>query len=82
MFSGLTNLLSAPHLEDEEKNRIARVLYVIVAILFIASLVVETVEIIAGMRTPAPILSAGNVLLLAVFRLTQKGKLQSAGAFL
>ena len=82
MITRLVNFLSAPHFEDEEKNRIARVLYVIVVTLFAASLVIGTVEIIAGEQTTAPILLVGDVLLLAVLWLTQKGKLQSASMFL
>ncbi len=82
MITRLVNFLSAPHFEDEEKNRIARVLYVIVVTLFVASLVVGTVEIIAGTQTTAPVLLVGDVLLLAVLWLTQKGKLQSASMFL
>jgi PAS domain S-box-containing protein len=82
MLSRLVNFLSVPHFEDEEKNRIARILYVIVVILFIASLVVGTVEIIAGTRTTAPVLLVGDVLLITVLWLTQKGKLQPASMFL
>jgi PAS domain S-box-containing protein len=82
MFSRLVNFLSVPHFEDEEKNRIARILYVIVVTLFVASLVIGMVEVIAGTRTTAPILLVGDVLLLAVLWLTQKGKLQSASMFL
>lgn len=82
MFTRLVNFLSVPHFEDEEKNRIARVLYVIVVTLFVASLVIGTVEVIAGTRTTAPILLVGDVLLLAVLWLTKKGKLQSASMFL
>ena len=78
MLSRLANFFSAPHFEDEEKNRIARVLYVIIVTLFMASLVIGTVEAIAGTRTTIPVLLVGNVLLLAVLWLTRKGKLQSA----
>jgi PAS domain S-box-containing protein len=82
MLSRFLNFLSVPHFEDEEKNRIARVLYVIVVILFIASLVVGTVEVIAGTRTTAPVLFIGDVLLIAVLWLTKKEKLQTASMFL
>jgi hypothetical protein len=56
MLSRLVNFLSAPRFEDEEKNRVARILYVIVVTLFIASLVIGTVEFIAGTRTTVPVL--------------------------
>jgi PAS domain S-box-containing protein len=82
MLSRFLNFLSVPHFEDEEKNRIARVLYVIVVILFIASLVVGTVEVIAGTRTTAPVLFIGDVLLITVLWLTKKEKLQTASMFL
>jgi PAS domain S-box-containing protein len=82
MLSRLLSFLSAPHFEDEEQNRVARVLYVILATLFFASLVIGTVEAVAGTRTTVPVLVVGDILLLAVLWLTKKGRLQSASMLL
>ena len=82
MFSKILDFFSPPHFKDEERNRIARVLYIILITLFVASLLVGTVEAIAGTRTTVPILLAGDVLLLIVLWLTKKEKLQAASMFL
>ena len=82
MISKIIRFLSPPNFKDEEKNRIARVLYVIVITLFSASLVVGLVEAVAGTKTTVPVLLVGNVFLLVVLWLTQKERLKAASLFL
>ena len=82
MLSKILDFFSPPDFEDEEKNRIARVLYIILITLFVASLVVGAVEAIAGTRTTVPVLLVGDFLLLIVLWLTKKEKLQAASMFL
>jgi PAS domain S-box-containing protein len=82
MLTKLRKLLSPPNFQDEEQNRIARVLYIILFTLISASLVVGIAETVAGTRTTVPILLMSCSLLLIVLWLTRKGKLQIASMLL
>ena len=82
MLSKLLRFFSPPAFQDEEQNRVAHILYVILVTLFVAALVVGTADTLAGTRTTAPVLLVGCSLLLVVLWLTQKGKLQMASLFL
>jgi PAS domain S-box-containing protein len=82
MISRLIIFFSPPNFKDEEENRIARVLYVILITLFIATLVVGFVEAVAGTHTTIPVLLVGDSLLLIVLWLTKQKKLQAASIFL
>jgi PAS domain S-box-containing protein len=82
MLSKFLNFFSPPHFQDEEQNRIARVLYIILITLFTAAAVIGMADTLAGTRTTAPVLLAGSSLLLVVLWLTKKGRLQIASMFL
>ena len=82
MLSKLIRFFSPPQFEDEEKNRIARILYVLLLTLFVAALVIGFVEAVAGSPSSVPVIAMGSSLLLGVLWLTKQGKLQAASMFL
>ena len=82
MFSKIIRFFSPPKFNNEEKDHIARVLYIILVTLFIASLIIGMVEAVAGVKTTAPILLVGNVFLLVVLWLTHKDRLRAASLLL
>lgn len=82
MLSKLVRFLSPPHFEDEEKNRIARILYVLMLTLFVAALIIGIVEAVAGSLSTVPVIVVGCSLLLGVLWLAKRGNLQAASMFL
>ena len=82
MFSKILDFFSPPYFQDEEQNRLARVLYIILITLFVAAVMSGIADSLAGSRTTGPALLVGCVLLLVVLWFTKKGRLQIASMLL
>jgi PAS domain S-box-containing protein len=82
MLKKLLKFFSPPHFQDEEQNRLARVLYIILMTLLAAAVVIGVSDTLAGSSTTGPILLVGCILLLVVLWFTNKGRLQIASMLL
>lgn len=78
MSNFIRTLLSPPHYDDDEKNRIARFLHTIILAVFVIGLLIAITDALAGIRTTWLMLTIAFIPLIPAFWFNRHGKTTQA----